>query len=135
MDYKWELHVAEPGLNNRDRIRVTMNAKAGFYLNGVALKALGDPDAVQLMFDRRQATIGIIRASVEKKGAYLLKRKAAQGPVGGKFFYATSFCNKFKIHSKEAMLFLDAQVNRDGILILDLNQVISARKRKPDSGQ
>ncbi|MEQ1763973.1 MAG: hypothetical protein ABL984_12620 [Pyrinomonadaceae bacterium] len=127
--------MAEPSRNTRDKVRVTINSKGSFYLNGIALKALGDPDALQLMFDRKNGVIGMHRTSIEKKGAYLLKRKSAQPGIASKCFYATSFCDKFKIRPKETMLFLDAHVNRDGILILDLNQVMSTRKRKPDSGQ
>ena len=135
MEYKWELHFAEPGMNSRDKIRVTLNTKGLFYLNPVALKALGEPDAVQVMFDRRQAVIGILRTSIEKKGAFLLKRKLAQGPGSGKCFYAGSFCKKYKLYPKEIKLFTDAHVDRDGILILDLNQMNSARRQKRETAE
>ena len=132
MEYKWELHVVEPGVKSRDRIRVTISRDHTIYLNPVAIKALGDPDAVQLMFDRKQSVIGILRTSIEKKGAYRLQKKAVGRPTSGRYFYAVSFCRKFKIHPKETTLFTDAQINRDGILILDLNQVVSAKKKNPD---
>ena len=130
MEYKWEVHMAEPGRSIRDRILVTINSKGSFYLNAFALKALGDPDAVQLMFDRRLKVIGMHRTSIEKKGAYLLRRKSPHRSVVTKYFYATSFCKKFKIQPKETMLFVDAHVDANEILILDLNQVMSARKTK-----
>lgn len=43
--------------NSRDRIRVTLNDKGSFYLNPTAIKSLGEPDAVDLLFDRKQSII------------------------------------------------------------------------------
>ncbi len=129
MQYNWEAHFAEPGPNSRDRIRVTLNDKGRFYLNPTAMKALGEPDAVQVLYDRKQATVGLIRTPIDKPGSYRLKRKGDSSP-NGRVLHALSFCRKYRIQPKSVVMFTDAKVNKDGILILDLNQVATV-SRKP----
>jgi hypothetical protein len=41
---------------------------------------------------------------------------------------AKNFCKKFHIQPDETLAFTDAKINNDGILILDLNEVRSAKK-------
>lgn len=44
--------------------------------------------------------------------------------------YASGFCKKYRIQPRSFVLFTDAKVNKDGIMILDLNQVATVT-RKP----
>lgn len=135
MDHKWEIHFAEPPPNSRQSVRVTLNNKGDFYLNPVALKLMGDPDAVQVLYDKKKRVIGLVRSSIEKAGVYRLNRKHARGQRAGKMFYANSFCKKFRLFPKETTLFLNPQLDRDGILILDLNQVASAKRTAIERGE
>jgi hypothetical protein len=122
MEWQWEMHTPEPGLNNRERIRVTINKLGTIYLNAAAFKSLGHPEAVLLMFDRRRHTIGVASAPVNHKQALLMKRKSGDGS-GGRCIYARTFCKDFDIQPTETFVFPEATVNRDGVLLLDLNAV------------
>jgi hypothetical protein len=132
MEYKWEKHHADPGPNSRDRMRVTLNDRGSFYLNPTAMKALGEPDAVEMLFDRKQSVVGILRSPIDRPGAYRLKRKSSNAP-NGRMLYATGFCKKYRIQPKSVILFTDARVNKDGILILDLNQIAPVSRKPADA--
>jgi hypothetical protein len=129
MEWKWEMHTPEPGLNNRERIRVTINKLGTIYLNASAFKSLGHPEAVLLMFDRRRHTIGISGAPANHKQAILMKLKSGDGS-GGRCIYARTFCKDFDIHPTETFVFPEATINRDGILLLNLNAVKPSTKKR-----
>ena len=130
MEWKWEIHQPAPSLANRERIRVTINRHGIIYLNGPTFKALGDPEAVVLMYDRRRSTIGVTGVSAERREAYAFKRKSGAANFGGRCIYARTFCKDFGINPSETLLFTEASINKDGILLLDLNAVKpSTRKR------
>src|SRR5215203_2309857 len=104
MEYKWEKHFADLAPNSRDRVRITLNSKGSFYLNPTAMKLLGKPDAVEILFDRKQSTVGLIRSPVDRPGAYRLKRKGNHSP-NGRLIYALGFCRKYRIQPKSVILF------------------------------
>jgi hypothetical protein len=47
----------------------------------------------------------------------------------GREVSAKNFCSRHSILPDETLAFTDAKINNDGILILDLNDVRSARKQ------
>lgn len=130
MEWKWEMHTPDPGygFGNRERVRATINNRGIIYLNGSALKALGYPEAVLLMYDRRHKTIGITGCPAGQREAYRVNHK---GPVNfkGRQIYARPFCKDFGINPSETLVFTDATVNKDGILLLDLNAVKATTKK------
>lgn len=131
MERKWEIFEDGPANPEGERIHVTLSARRNFYLNGKALEALGDPDAVLLMYDRRYQTIGVSRTSIDKRGAYRLKPKE-RGRSGGRMLYAANFCRAFGVRPDETLSFFDASVDKDGVLVLDMHSVkpVKAAPRK-----
>ena len=122
MERKWEIFEDGPAMAEGERIHVSLSARRNFYLNGKALEALGGPDAVLMMYDRRNQRVGLVRASIDKRGAYRLKPKE-RGRSGGRIIYAANFCRAFGIKPDETLSFVSAAVDKDGVLVLDMNAV------------
>ncbi len=57
MDWNWEEFEHGPVVKQGERIHVTLNKRGSFFLNRRAIEALGEPDHIVLMFDRRRSTI------------------------------------------------------------------------------
>jgi hypothetical protein len=122
MEFQWEMHKPDPTFAFRERVRATINAKCVIYINITAFKALGEPEAVLLMYDRRKKTIGVMGCSANRHEAYPLKRKG-NSPSNGRSIYARAFCKDFGIKPSETLVFKDSYVNKDAILLLNLNAV------------
>ena len=100
----------------RTRMRVTLTASKDFYLNRVALEALGKPEAVRYYFDVSRSRIGIKPAPVDIEQSVLVrKRDRDYGLVR-----AAHFCNYYGIKPEESIMFQDAHIDADGMLVLDL---------------
>ncbi len=126
MELKWEEFEDGPVVQNTEQIHVTINRRGNLYLNGRTLVAMGEPDAVVMMYDRRQQTIGIKRSPLDRRSAYRLRRKDRDR--NGKMLYATNFCRRYHINPDKTLAFTNAEVDKNGILILSLHEVRSARK-------
>jgi len=83
------------------------------------------------MFDRRRGVIGVKASPLNRKSAYKLwdKESGNGRPASGQMISAKGFCVRYSIAPEQILAFTTAQV-RDGILILDLNEVRSAEKAK-----
>ena len=127
MDWNWEDFEQGPIEGHADRIYVTVNSRGNFFLNRRTLEAMGEPDAVTLMFDRRRSTIGVRRSPIDQKNAFRLKWKHRKRS-DGRMIYAANFCRLYHIRPDETLRFAAAEVDKDGILILDLNEVMSVKK-------
>jgi hypothetical protein len=98
-----------------------------FFLNQKTLEALGEPDAVVMMYEPRRSTIGIKRAPIDRTNSYRLRAKD-QGRSTGKMLYAANFCRFHHIRPDETLRFTAAEVNKDGILVLSMHDVHSVKK-------
>ena len=91
------------------------------------VEALGDPDAVTLMYDRRRSIMGIIPSPLHKTHSYPLRSKDG-ARSRGRMIYAMNFFRNYGIRATETMAFTSPDINKDGILILNLNEVRSVKK-------
>jgi hypothetical protein len=124
MEWNWEELEHGPMDANPKRLHVTIDRRGHLFLNRHAIEAMGEPDAVTLIYDRRRSTIGLKRSPLDKPNAYRLKRKSRSK---AKMLYISHFCRHYSICPDETLAFA-AEVNKDGVLILDLNEVRSARR-------
>jgi len=127
MEMNWEYFEHGPVENHGERIYVTINKRGNFFLNRRAVEALGRPDLVVLMYDRRRSTVGIAAATERNPGAFRLKRKELNGH-GGRVLYASNFCRNFAICPDDTLRFTAAEVDKTGVLVLDLNEVKSVKR-------
>ena len=133
MEMNWEEFSEGAVVATQERIHVTLNKRGNFFLNRKAIEALGEPDAVGLLFDRRKRSIGMKRSSIEDAKGFRLKRKELKR-TGGRVLYAANFCRHFGIYPDETLYFTNPEVGRDGVLVLSLHDVkTAARKRRGTS--
>ena len=129
MDWNWKEFEQGPVEKIGTGIYVTINKRGNFFLNGKAIEALGEPDAVVMMYDQKRSTIGIRRAPLDRKNAYRLRPKEHKRSRA-KVLYTANFCRFHRIRPDETLRFTGAEVNKDGILILSMHEVRSVKKVK-----
>jgi hypothetical protein len=127
MDWNWQEFEQGPAPKQGKGIYVTINKRGNFFLNRTTLEALGEPDAVVMMYDKRRSTIGIKRAPLDRENAYRLRPKENKRSTA-KMLYAANFCRFHHIRPDETLRFTGAEVNKDGILILSMHEVRSVKK-------
>ena len=125
MNINWIEFSEGPIVQDAEKIRVTLTQKGTFYLNGAALKSLGEPDAVVLFYDKRLQLIGIKRSSITVKNAFILKKKDGDRLRAG-IFYAANFCKHFQIQPMETIVF-ETPVMEGDVLVLSLHTTGPAR--------
>jgi hypothetical protein len=123
MQIDWEEFDEGAARKKGECVHVTLSRKRTFFLNQKAIEALGDPDAVVLLYDRRRSIVGMRRSSVDAPNAFRLKRKEQKRNFPGRVVYAANFCRRYGIDPSETLAFTDAHVDKDGVLVLSLHEV------------
>ena len=104
------------------RINVTINRHGNFYINRKAILAMGEPDAVVLFFDTERKIIGMQRSPIGRTNAFPLNRRSRSKPENARVIHAGNFCSHHNITPDATIRFADPQVNKDGIMILDMTK-------------
>ncbi len=116
---------------------VTMNPKGYITLSRTTYEKTGSPRAFVLLFDTVNNKIGLKPSALSMRNAY---PAGVQGRHGGRVVRAYRLMQEFGIDLPETIRFHDAEIDEDGVLILDLRTArVSARalgyKRKAASSQ
>ncbi|MEJ7624593.1 MAG: hypothetical protein WKF34_11435 [Pyrinomonadaceae bacterium] len=98
-------------------IYVSMSARGRIAISDHTHKLLGECEAVLLLFDRVNSTIGIAPSRPSVKNSY---RVAPRGRYRGRVIRAHGFTQEFGIRVDKTMRFTNAELDADGILVLDL---------------
>ena len=117
---------------------VTMNGKGSIVMNRAAFEKMGEPKAFLLLYDPANNTIGLKPTALQMKNAYPTLKS---GPHGGRRVSAYRLLKERGIHIKETLEFPDAEIDEDGILLLNLrtakvsNRAVNhpSRRRKIDA--
>jgi len=106
---------------------VTLNKKGYIVMSRLTYQRMGEPKAFILLFDTVNNKIGLKPAVVGIRNAYPV---GPSGRHGGKLIRAYRLLQEFGIDIPETLHFRDAEIDNDGILILDLRTArVSARAR------
>ena len=126
----FDFQLYEPGqvVRTRDMVHVTINKEFRIFFNAKALGALGDPDAVALMYDTKKQVIGVLPSALNRTHAYPLRIRYRG--ESGRVITARNFCGHHGIKPEGTLAFRSARVNKDGVLILDLQDVRPASRSK-----
>lgn len=119
MDVNFELFEEGQVERTRERVHVTLNKECKMFFNARAVEALGEPDGVALLFDRRRQVIGVMPSALNRKHAYRLRPKDRLSR--SRVITAKNFCRHYSINPPETLAFPAASVNKDGVLMLDLH--------------
>lgn len=96
---------------------VTIQKRGNFSLNKAAFQALGEPEAVELLFDRSERLIGMRPSEVRNRHAYpVRKQQNAQS-----YLVAGNAFNQYYQIETGVTRRWDASI-QDGILVIDLKQ-------------
>lgn len=107
---------------------VTMNPKGNIVMNRVAFQRLGGAEAFILLFDKVNNRIGLRPTTRAMRNAYPV---GPAGRHGGKVVRAYRLTQEFGIDLPETVQFDDAEIDPDGILVLDLRTArVSPRVKK-----
>ena len=154
MNMNFELYEGGEVEWTRGRVHVTLNKHCHLFFSRRAVEALsvtprgdapagapgatprGDApagnaagcEAVALLFDKRHKVIGVMSARPGQKHSYTLRAKRGMG--GARLITAKGFCKTYGIATRETIAFPDAAVNRDGVLVLDLQKVVAVSRRQ-----
>lgn len=96
---------------------VTLNSKGTIVLNKAAHEKLGIAEAFSLLYDAANNTIGLKPTTPNKATAYPAARS---GRHGGRKISAYQLFVECGIVVKETLEFPDAEIDREGILLLNL---------------
>ena len=105
--------------------------KAEFIISGRTFHKLNEPEAVVLLFDRESQTIGVRPSRLDVPHAVPVRRFKDRTAV---VFRSTRFLAKHRIFLKQAVEFPTAAIDTEGILILNLRDIVPATNmsgRKP----
>ena len=86
-------------------------------MNRRTFQLLGEPEAVSLLFDIDNLSIGLRPCDLLMPNAFPL---APRGKTGGHVIWAMSFMKAHQIHPTGTIRFLNAVIE-NGVLVLDLN--------------
>ena len=124
----FEFQFWEPGqvVRTREIVHVTLNKDCQLYFNARALEALGEPDGVSLMYDPKRQVIGVLPSALNRSHTYRLRKK--QRDLSGRTISAKNFCKFHNIQPGETVAFRSARINKDGVMILDLQDVRTPKR-------
>ena len=112
----WEAFKGGPTRPENHDFGITINRKSVLTFNRFAVDALGNPDAVKLLFEKKESLIGIVASSLKDKDAFPLKPKNRVNWVVN----LAPFCRNHKIVIEKTEKFDHPEIDDQGILRLDL---------------
>ena len=125
----WEEFQAGPTLPLEKRMHVTLSPRNVILINGNIHDRLGNPDAVLLLFDKVNSIIGISPAPASRPNAFPIRTK---GRGRHRLIWASPFCKHFGIRVDRVTAFINAEIDENGVLRLDLRSTTEITRR---SGQ
>lgn len=117
-------------------IYVTLNSKGMIVMNRATHDRLDAPVAYLILYDSANNTIGLKPTGRQIRNAYPAARS---GRHGGRKIAAYRLLTEYGLHIKETLEFPDAEIDTDGILVLNLrtakisNRALNHPTRRRDS--
>ena len=102
-------------------VYVTMNGKGVIAMNRAAHELMGAPVAFLLLYDAANNTIGLKPTGLRMRNAY---PAGVSGRHGGRRVNAYRLMTEHRIRVDETLYFPDAEVDEDGILVLNLRTAV-----------
>lgn len=100
---------------------VTIQKRGTISMNKAAHHALGDPEAVELLYDRDAAKMGFRAANPANEHAYAIRATGGRTEESGTYVVsATAFCKYFDIDTLVSRRW--SAVVEDDVLVLDMTK-------------
>jgi hypothetical protein len=108
-------------------MRASLNPKGIIRLSQTTHRRMGEPEAVHILFDEANNTIGLKPVMPSVRNAYRLLRRGR----GRRELYALKLVNEAGLIVPETVEFPHIEIDLDGILVLDLRRTrVSAYARR-----
>ena len=121
----WTQSKRDPKAGRWAAIYATLNPKGVFHISRLTFEMLGEPEAIHIWFDKLNNVIGLKPTRLAMDDAYPIKNKNKHH---GKLIRGFAFVEEFSIRLHETVRFPTAEIDDDGILVLDLRKAVSAAK-------
>lgn len=122
---RWEKFQGKPNDPRRRTPHVTINQKGTILMNRIAFEMAGAPSQVSLLFDKQHGVIGLQSARTSEPNTFPVRERSGHN---NRIINANPFCRHYEINVGRTMAFNKLDVE-DGILLLDLNTLTSAKRR------
>lgn len=132
MAIQWDIFRGGQTVPSNERLSVSINPKGVLTLNRYTRGILGNPEAVLVMFNKRDTVIGLSATRAGDPDGFIVKPKS-----GGQNYiiHISPFCRHHNIMVESTERFATPGLTREGYLTLDLKNTINVsnrRKRKRD---
>ncbi|QQS32382.1 MAG: hypothetical protein IPM50_12030 [Acidobacteriota bacterium] len=115
---RWEVCERENVESRWTSMYVSLNRLGDIVLNRVAYEQLGEPPAVELLYDRERETIGVKPLNTETvENAFPVRPR---GNRGGYRIRGNRLLRDFGIDIGRTRIFPGCQIDRYGVLCLDV---------------
>lgn len=121
----WEEFKPGPTPKLDERMHVTLNRRGLIFMNGNIHDRMGSPDAMVLLFDKVNSVIGLNPVSPDVPNAFRVKPKP---PGRHRIIHASPFCRHYGIAVDNTAVFLNPEIDENGVLRLDLKSTTRARR-------
>ena len=122
---RWTEFQGRPNQTDADEVRVTLDSRGVVRLNKRAYEVLGMPAAVKLMYDEDRRVIGLVPHDAKHANAFPVKQK---DKWLNRVIHTASFCRHFGIDIRRTVLFNAVDIDREGMMRLDLNRTQTVGK-------
>jgi len=114
-----------PVLSTRERMHVTLSELGVIYMNRNAYRLFGNPAAVSFYYSRERDTIAIEPANPRFEKNFPVKQcqngfRILAGPVVG----------NFNIRTENTIRFANPDIDKNGILMLNLRDTVNVTPRR-----
>ena len=125
--WKWDEFKEIAARKASDRIYVTLEPEYGtFVVNIETYRRMNEPEAVVLLYDREERTIGVRPSTLDVPHAVAVHPRHQRY---SRVFRSKRFLNKHGIVISKRIEFPRARIDGDGLLVLDLRQAVPATER------
>ena len=127
MAIQWDIFRGGQTVPSNERLSVSINAKNVLTLNKYTREMLGRPEAVLVMFNKRDSVIGLSPTHAGDPDGFEVKPKN-----GGQNYivHITPFCRHHNILIEATERFATPGLTREGYLTLDLKNTINVSNRR-----
>ncbi len=110
-------------------IYVTMNRMGDIVMSRVTYEMLGSPPAFVMLYDKTNRRIGLKPAALATRNAYPAR---VASRAGAKKIHGHRLTREHRIDLPQTVQFYDADLDEDGVLVLDLRTAKPSRRGSKD---
>ncbi len=130
--YNWSETPREKVETRWTRHYATLTPKGKITISRFTHEAMGDPDSYRLLYDADRNVVGLAPARLNvTKNAYPAN---IHGKTGARRIFAGRMMREHGLYLAETALFPRCFIDSSGMLILELNDVKPARRKKSKYG-